>query len=169
MDQMWSPWRASWVAKNSAAERSNIFVDMLAEDADEKNLILWRGGLMFVVMNLYPYNNGHVLIVPNRKVENYSDLTLEEMSELSVVLGRVISWIDRALNPDGYNVGMNLGRAGGAGIPQHLHLHVVPRWSSDTSFMSTTSNIRVLPETLRDTYDRIRTVISETARAASDD
>jgi ATP adenylyltransferase len=159
---MWSPWRAAWVAKNSAAERSNIFVDMLAEDADEKNLILWRGRLMFVVMNLYPYNNGHVLIVPNRKVENYSDLTPDEMKELSVVLGQVLSWIDRALKPDGYNIGMNLGKAGGAGIPQHLHLHVVPRWSSDTSFMSTTSNVRVLPETLRDTYDRIRSVISET-------
>ena len=161
MDHMWSPWRSSWVANAAQEDRGNIFLRMLEEHNDEKNFILWRGERMFVVMNLYPYNNGHLLIVPNRRVEMYNELTEEEQTDLAATLRHVVEWIDAALNPDGYNIGMNLGRAGGAGIPQHLHMHVVPRWSADTSFMSSTADIRVIPETLRQTFERIRAVIPD--------
>ena len=158
---MWSPWRASWIAGSKNEDRSNIFSAILAENQDDENLILWRGDLTFVVMNIFPYNNGHVLIVPNRQVEHYVDLTVEEQTQIAATLNRVVRWIDSALSPEGYNIGMNLGKAGGAGIPKHLHLHVVPRWSADTSFMTSTAELRVLPESLRDTYERIRTVILE--------
>ncbi len=159
MDRLWSPWRASWVAGSSQEDRSDIFSSMLSENRDEENLILWRGDLMFVIMNLYPYNNGHVLVVPKRKVEHYTELSQEEQVQLAMTLNRVFLWLDAALGPEGYNVGMNLGKAGGAGIPKHLHVHIVPRWSADTSFMTSTAEVRVIPEALRETYERIRAVI----------
>lgn len=172
MERMWSPWRANHVA---TAERhpkdftaGTLFERLVAEGEDEKNLILWRGAHVFVIMNLYPYNNGHLLIVPYRAVEGYEELSRDEQIELAGTLDRCIRWLKAALGPEGFNVGMNLGKAAGAGIPDHLHLHVVPRWRGDTNFMPTIGEVKVLPEALEVTYRKLLSVIRAEGIPTSD-
>ncbi|MDZ4701415.1 MAG: HIT domain-containing protein [Rhodothermales bacterium] len=133
----------------------SLFARLAAEDEDEKNYIVWRGVHVFVIMNLYPYNNGHLLIVPYRTVAAYEELSRDEQIELAVTLDQCIRWLNEALCPEGFNVGMNLGKAAGAGIPDHLHLHVVPRWQGDTNFMPTIGEVKVLPEALDVTYRKL--------------
>jgi ATP adenylyltransferase len=137
------------------------------EENDEETLILWRGEDVFVIMNRYPYNNGHLLIVPYREVETYTALTPEEQTAIATTIDRCIRWLEEALDPEGVNVGMNLGAAAGAGIPDHLHVHVLPRWNGDTNFMTTTAETRVLPEDLSTTYDRLRAVVEDDATTAT--
>lgn len=166
MDRMWSPWRSEYVseaARRSPSDGASLFTTLLEEDNDAENLILWRGEHVFVIMNLYPYNNGHLLIVPYREVSAYTALTTEEQQAIATTIDRCIGWLEAALEPQGINVGMNLGSAAGAGIPEHLHMHVVPRWDGDTNFMSTTAETRVLPEDLSTTYERLRTVVEDPA------
>lgn len=163
-NRMWSPWRSEYIEEAARRERpaddeESLFARLAHEEQDEENLILWRGEHVFVLMNLYPYNNGHLLIVPYREVENYEDLTLDEQMALAQTIERCIRWIRYALDPEGFNVGLNLGEAAGAGIPEHLHVHVVPRWSGDTNFMSTTGDMRVIPEAIRTTYRKLRAAI----------
>jgi ATP adenylyltransferase len=125
-------------------------------DTDEEHLVVWRGKTAFVLMNLFPYNNGHLLIAPYRKVAQYVDLTEEERHELADVVALCQKWLDETLAPEGFNVGMNIGKASGAGIPGHLHVHVVPRWSGDTNFMPTVADVKVVPQSIQDTYARLR-------------
>jgi ATP adenylyltransferase len=170
MDRMWSPWRSEYVAdaaRRVPEEGTSLFTQLLNEDADAENLILWRGDHVFVIMNLYPYNNGHLLIVPYREVEAYDALNTTEQQAIAATIDRCMSWLRTALDPEGFNVGMNLGAAAGAGLPEHLHVHVVPRWSGDTNFMSTTGETRVLPEDLSTTYEKLQAAIEE-SDAASD-
>jgi ATP adenylyltransferase len=141
------------------AHDSSIFSRIARSDEDEANLVLWRGKTVFVLMNLYPYNNGHVLIVPFREVERYGDLDPNERLEIAETIAKVTKWIDGALQPEGYNIGMNEGTASGAGVPEHLHVHVVPRWSGDTNFMPTTGDVKVIPQSIEDSYRRIRAQI----------
>lgn len=161
---MWSPWRSKHINRSPVIEKqteeSSIFTRLAAENRDEANLILWRGRFVFVIMNLHPYNNGHLMIIPYREVSNYEDLSLEEQVELAASIERCIRWLKHALQPDGFNVGMNLGKAGGAGIPQHLHMHIVPRWSGDTNFMPTVAEVKVVPEALTDTYNKLLSTIA---------
>jgi ATP adenylyltransferase len=164
MDRMWSPWRSEYVSDAATRTRppsddASVFTRLVNEDNDAENLILWRGESVFVIMNLYPYNNGHLLVVPYREVERYTALTPAEQQAMATTADRCIRWLDIAFSPEGFNVGMNLGAAAGAGIPEHLHMHVVPRWAGDTNFMSTTAETRVLPEDLSTTYEKLRTVI----------
>ncbi len=163
MDQLWSPWRSAYIktANDRAAppEGESIFARLVAEDNDEENLILWRGSEVFVIMNLHPYNNGHLLVLPYRVVADYDALTDAERIALAQTVNRCIGWLRTALQPDGFNVGLNLGRAAGAGIPEHLHMHVVPRWEGDTNFMPATGSVKVIPESLTDTYNKIKAAI----------
>ena len=157
---MWSPWRSVHIGDRQEAgadSRSDesVFSRLVRQDNDRENLILWRGQTVFVIMNLYPYNNGHVMIVPYREVANYEDLTAEEQVEIAHTIQRCILWIKKGLSPEGFNVGINLGKAAGAGIPRHLHVHVVPRWHGDTNFMPTIGEIKVVPEALAETYDKL--------------
>ncbi len=164
MERMWSPWRSRHIERAHASaedEGGSLFARLLAEEQDEKNYILWRGPHVFVIMNLYPYNNGHIMIVPNRVVATYEALTVDEQVEMARVLDRCIRWLRHALRPEGFNVGMNLGLAGGAGIPDHLHMHVVPRWRGDTNFMPTIGDIKVVPEALENTYHKLRQAIRD--------
>ena len=159
---MWSPWRSEYVseaAKRTPTSGDSIFTTLLEEENDRENLILWRGDLVFVIMNLYPYNNGHLLIVPYSEVTSYRELDTAEQEAIAATIDRCMEWLDAAFSPEGFNVGMNLGPAAGAGIPEHLHVHVVPRWKGDTNFMSTTAETRVLPEDLSTTYEKLRVVI----------
>lgn len=166
MEHLWSPWRSRHLDASSSGtptpdDERTLFARLAAEDRDEENLIVWRGDLVFVIMNLYPYNNGHVMIVPYREVAAYDDLTDDEHVAIARTINRCIGWLRRALNPDGFNVGMNLGRAGGAGVPDHVHVHVVPRWTADTNFMPTVGHVKVLPESLEDTYRKLRAAIAQ--------
>jgi len=171
MDQMWSPWRSEYVAeaadRTPSEEGPSLFTRLANADDDEKHLILWRGELVFVILNLHPYNNGHLLIVPYREVAAYTDLSAEEQQAIAAAIDRCIEWQRRAFSPDGFNVGMNLGVAAGAGIPEHLHVHVVPRWSGDTNFMSTTGNVRVIPQDVQETYEALQQAIDSSDASGS--
>lgn len=161
MERMWSPWRSAHIERLSKGadglqRRDELFERIGKEDRDDENMVVWRGELVYVVMNLFPYNNGHLLVVPFRRVEEYDALTAEEQIEIARTIDRCIRWLREALDPDGYNVGMNLGIAAGAGVPEHLHVHVVPRWSGDTNFMPTTADMKVIPEAMQDTFRKLR-------------
>lgn len=163
MKRMWSPWRSRHIEKVSADGNygvSDIFVRIGNEpERDAENLVLWRGETLYVVMNLYPYNNGHLLVVPFRPVENYVDLTGEEQVEMARTLGHCTSWLSEALRPEGFNIGINIGIAAGAGIPNHLHAHVIPRWSGDTNFMPVAADVKVIPESMEETYRKLKSAV----------
>jgi len=133
-----------------------FFCEALAKSDDEATLILARGELAFVILNAYPYNPGHLMVASNRHVGDLEELTPEEMADAGALLRRSIRALRESSNPDGFNVGMNLGRVAGAGIPGHLHWHVVPRWNGDTNFMPVVGETKVLPELLSETYGRLR-------------
>lgn len=161
MKKMWSPWRSKHIESlplrpSTEGDGRSLFVRLAESGDDAENLIVWRGELVYVVVNRFPYNNGHLLIAPYRQVRDYDDLTRDEQVEMALTIDRCIRWLRTALNPDGFNVGMNLGEAAGAGVPDHLHAHVVPRWSGDTNFMPTVSDVKVIPEAMEDTYAKLR-------------
>lgn len=170
MDRLWSPWRSQHVdafdPATADADGRSLFARLAAEGRDADNLILWRGRHVFVLMNRYPYNNGHLMVVPYREVADYDALTPEEQVEMALTLHRCLGWLRQVLRPDGFNVGMNLGAAAGAGLPRHLHLHVVPRWQGDTNFMPVVGETKVIPEALHDTYARLRAVVEEASDAS---
>ena len=158
---MWSPWRSEHMERfidrhRPAGDLTGLFELIGQSDTDEEHLVVWRGKTTFVLMNLFPYNNGHLLIAPYRKVALYVDLTEEERHELADVVALCQKWLNETLGPEGFNVGMNIGKASGAGIPGHLHMHVVPRWSGDTNFMPTVADVKVVPQSIQDTYARLR-------------
>ncbi|MEA2446379.1 MAG: adenylyltransferase [Actinomycetota bacterium] len=133
-----------------------IFCDALAAGDDEKLLIIHRGPTAFVIMNAFPYNTGHLMIAPNRHAGELSELDEAERSDLMELTNRSIEVIKDAIGPEGFNTGMNLGRIAGAGVPGHLHMHVVPRWGGDTNFMPIVGRTKVLPELLADTAAKLR-------------
>ena len=133
-----------------------VFCDHLAEGDDEKANILYRGRKTFALLNAFPYNTGHLMVAPLRHAADVSDLDEAERAELFELTCRSVEVVRTALGAEGFNTGMNLGAAGGAGIPGHLHMHVVPRWSGDTNFMPVTGNTKVLPEMLADTYAKLK-------------
>ncbi len=162
MERLWSPWRAQHVEAfegDPRADGQTLFARLGASTDDAANLVVWRGQHVFALLNRYPYNNGHLLVVPYRAVADYDALTDDEQVELARTLARAIGWLRAAFAPDGFNVGLNLGEAGGAGLPDHLHLHVVPRWRGDTNFMPVVGEAKVIPESLEATYRKLRSVI----------
>ncbi len=166
---MWSPWRAHHVERTDRdtldGETQSLFSRLAAENDDDANFILWRGSSVFVILNKYPYNNGHLMIVPYREVATYEDLIPEEQVEMAHTIARCIRWLRTAFAPEGFNVGMNLGAAGGAGLPRHVHMHVVPRWNGDTNFMPTIGETKVIPEALSDTYRKLQAAMESDASA----
>jgi ATP adenylyltransferase len=125
------------------------------ENADEENYILHRAGRNFIIMNSFPYNPGHLLIAPSRHVATFEDMSLEELHEHLEVVSRSLRVLREAFSPAGFNVGTNIGRAAGAGIADHVHTHVVPRWQGDTNFMPVLTDTRIVPQALRDTYSQL--------------
>lgn len=158
MEQLWAPWRAQYFENHKG--EGCIFCDLPAMDDDAKTLILYRGEKSFVIMNAYPYAAGHLMVVPFRHVARLSALTTEERQEIMDLAARCESVITAAMNPEGFNVGFNLGRAGGAGVDAHLHCHIVPRWVGDTNFMPVIGGTRVINESLEDTYYKIKECFS---------
>jgi ATP adenylyltransferase len=154
MDRLWTPWRFEYI-RNADQAVSCVFCQILKETHDTANLVLFRGGTAFVVVNLFPYTSGHLLVVANRHISFLSDATSEELHEI-IQLGRQCEGaLRQEYHPHGYNMGFNLGRAAGAGIEHHLHMHVVPRWTGDSNFVSVVGETRVLPEELPNTYGRL--------------
>jgi ATP adenylyltransferase len=162
-ETLWAPWRMAYIERpeTGTGEGADIFVDLPAEDDDRKNLILHRGRTAFLMMNAYPYTNGHLLVAPFRKVADVTELTDEETLEIGQLVAKGVAWVRKAYRPDGFNLGVNMGRAAGAGIPQHLHWHVVPRWNGDTNFMTSVGDVRVMPQDLYESYDRLRAANDE--------
>lgn len=134
--------------------------DRVPKDQDDRqNLLLFRGRTAFVILNAYPYNSGHLMVAPYRHVADLEDLTEDEMLEVQKLLRDSIRWLKTAYQPEGFNLGVNLGRSAGAGIEGHLHWHVVPRWAGDTNFMPVLGETKVLPQSLEETYDLLREVV----------
>ncbi|MEW6065618.1 MAG: HIT family protein [Bacillota bacterium] len=159
MENLWAPWRSIYIGK---PQTGCIFCEKLNSDEDKENLVVYRGDKTFVIMNLYPYNNGHLLIAPKRHVGDITELTEEELLELNKMTRFMVQSLRRAFgNPHGFNIGMNLGKVAGAGIPGHLHVHIVPRWEGDANFMAVIGDTRVISEGLQRTYEKITWAITE--------
>ena len=154
MERLWTPWRLAYVTGDAKSEGC-VFCRAQHED-DAEPLIVFRGTVCFVILNLYPYNNGHLLILPNRHIASLAEATHEELVELIEFTRRAEIALNEAYAPHGLNVGVNLGKPAGAGILDHLHIHVVPRWNGDTNFMTIVGGTRVLPEELPQTAARLR-------------
>jgi ATP adenylyltransferase len=158
-ERLWSPWRMTYVRGGGDAGKGGcIFCDLPAqgEEHDRSNHLLARGELTFVLLNAFPYNPGHLMVAPYRHVGRYRDLTPEELAETMAFAGKAIGALEEDSGAHGFNLGMNLGQVAGAGIADHLHLHLVPRWGGDTNFMPVVGQTKVLPELLDETYQRLR-------------
>lgn len=158
MEHLHAYWRMEYVAQEKAPKDRRPFVDLPKSDDDKANLIVSREPFTFILMNRYPYNPGHLLVLPYREVADIEDLNKDERNcflESTIKAKRLLT---AAIKPDGFNIGVNLGEAGGAGIPKHLHLHVVPRWNGDTNFMPVVGSTRVLPLSLEAMWDRLKSV-----------
>ncbi len=155
MDHLWTPWRMEYIRAAADEDEPEGCVFCRIQGGFESERVLARSDLAFVVLNKFPYNPGHVLVVPARHVGDLEALTEEENADLQSLLQRSVRALREESEPQGFNIGMNLGHSGGAGIPDHLHWHVVPRWSGDTNFMTVVGKTRVLPELLADTHRRL--------------
>ncbi|PYR62892.1 MAG: HIT family hydrolase [Acidobacteria bacterium] len=164
MERLWSPWRLAYVTGTGSSDGC-IFCEACASTRPAPDdLVLIRGELAYVILNLYPYNNGHLMVVPNRHVGTLRAMTREELDELMRFTRHAEMALAEAYKPQGINVGINLGRPAGAGVVDHLHVHLVPRWTGDTNFMSVVGNVRVLPEELGETAQRLRPIFERLAR-----
>ncbi len=155
-DRLWTPWRMTYIRREPEGDQGCVFCKLAGEGADAANHILGRSSRCFAMLNAFPYNPGHLMIMPLRHVGEYAELTAEELAEMMALVGTAIRALDEAASPHGYNLGMNLGQVAGAGIADHLHLHLVPRWGGDTNFMPIVGQTKVLPELLAETYDKLR-------------
>ncbi|MDR7417539.1 MAG: HIT domain-containing protein [Armatimonadota bacterium] len=161
MRRLWAPWRLSYVASPPAP--GCVFCQAPQAGDDRSALIVYRAPLAYVILNRYPYNSGHLMVVPFRHVARLDHLTAEESQALIMLVSQAIQGLERAMSPDGFNVGLNLGRAAGAGIDDHLHVHVVPRWSGDTNYMPVLGDTKVLPQHLDETYAALASAMAATA------
>ena len=159
VDRLWAGWRAEYVESDAACSGAEacVFCRILAsDDPPESTYVVWRDDRCAAVLNAYPYTSGHLMVMPVRHVAGPDDLDAEEAAALWGAVAHAVRALRAAYRPDGLNLGANLGRAAGAGIPDHLHMHCVPRWAGDTNFMTTVAETRVLPESLPATYKKVR-------------
>ena len=154
MKQIWAPWRMEYIRMEKP--KGCVLCEKPGQDNDAKNHILYRGENNFVIMNIYPYNPGHLMIAPYRHVASLEELTDEELHEQFDIVSRSIKVLRQVFNPGGFNLGINIGKVAGAGIEDHIHTHVVPRWQGDTNCMPVISDVRVLPEALDETYQKLK-------------
>lgn len=155
MERLWAPWRMEFILNEKPPGCIFCLGEKVGDDEDKKRLILLRDSHTFVMMNRYPYTNGHLLISPYRHVGSIQDLQPDEMLQLFENVQRACRVMTASLCPQGFNIGINLGKAAGAGVDDHLHIHVVPRWVGDSNFMTVIADVRVMPENLAATYDKL--------------
>jgi ATP adenylyltransferase len=156
MEHLWSPWRLAYITGERTS--AGCVFCAAAADAGAASLIVFRGATCFVILNLFPYNNGHLMVIPNRHIATLAEATREERAELIELVTVAERALTEVFRPQGLNMGINLGRPAGAGILDHVHMHVVPRWNGDTNFMTVVGETRVLPEELPDTAAKLRPV-----------
>ncbi len=157
MNHLWTPWRMPYLQNPSpAVENGCIFCRKAQSRDDAAEHVLFRGQHVYVTLNLYPYNNGHLMIVPYRHTADLADLEPDALAELMIVTRQAVEVLGRAYRPQGFNIGLNLGTAAGAGIAEHIHQHVVPRWAGDTNYLTVVAQTRTIPEWIDDTYRRLR-------------
>ncbi|NLE65261.1 MAG: HIT domain-containing protein [Elusimicrobia bacterium] len=158
MDLLWAPWREQYVNESSCSSKRKkpcVFCSILKKKQDARHFIFFRSAHSFSVLNIYPFNGGHTLVIPQRHVADLSDLSPSERQDLMDLLLATKALLSRALKPDAFNVGANIGAMAGAGIPDHLHFHVVPRWRGDVNFMPALFGTKVMPVSLRTVYKRL--------------
>lgn len=155
MNYIWTPWRMKYIQENRD-EKGCIFCLAAAAEDGLENLVFYRGEGVFMILNRYPYTSGHIMCVPYVHVRHLQDLSREVRNELMESASKAVEVLQSVYEPEGFNLGLNLGDVAGAGIAEHLHMHIVPRWGGDTSFISTVGQTRVLPESLQETYRRVK-------------
>jgi ATP adenylyltransferase len=155
MEQLWAPWRMQYI--EGVDEGEGCFLcDAAAANCDREKLVLWSSERCVTVMNRFPYNNGHLLVAPTQHVGDFSDMSAEQLQAQMQMLQRCERNLRQVMAPDGFNIGLNIGRPAGAGVEDHLHWHIVPRWNGDTNFMAVTGATKVIPQALEDLWDRLR-------------
>jgi ATP adenylyltransferase len=155
MNYIWTPWRMKYIQDNRA-EQGCVFCLAAAREDGLDNLVFYRGEGVFMILNRYPYTSGHLMCVPFMHSDRLGDLAPEVRREMMDLVTKAVAVLETVYHPEGFNLGMNLGDVAGAGIAEHVHMHIVPRWGGDTSFISTVGETRVLPESLADTYQRVK-------------
>ena len=161
MKNLWAPWRMTYV-KGDDVEEGCFLCRTLNEDGkDEENYVLCRTALVFVIMNLFPYSNGHLMVSPRRHIGEFLELTEEERNELMRLIQLSVGFLSEAMGPHGYNIGINLGQAAGAGVAEHLHVHIVPRWTGDTNFMPILADVKLIPDHLDSTFRRLKVLFDK--------
>lgn len=158
MKVIWAPWRMDYILSDK--DQKCIFCELPKEERDRDNLILYRSTHNFVMMNRYPYNNGHILVAPYLHVPSFEELNDETLLDFMKVARHAVASIRKAFMPEGFNIGINIGTIAGAGMAEHMHLHMVPRWAGDTSFMTVFDEVRVIPEHIMSTYDKLFTAFN---------
>jgi ATP adenylyltransferase len=162
MEALHAPWRIEYIlGPKKSPDGGSIFTRIAQSSDDEGNYVIARGRSCFAMLNAYPYSGGHLMIVPYREVPDFDDLLDEELLELMKLTRRCQRALTKAMQPHGFNIGVNLGRVAGAGIEEHLHIHVVPRWAGDCNFMPVIANTGVVPEALKDTAAKLRTALAQ--------
>ncbi len=159
MERLWAPWRVKYLT--AAKPDECIFCAKAKAHNDAEDLVLWRGECGFVLLNLYPYNNGHLMVVPYEHVPSIEDLSVDVLTRLMEMVQKSMAVLRCAMHPDAFNVGLNIGAAAGAGIIEHVHIHVVPRWNGDTNFMPVLAGTRVVPDFLEHTYELLQQAARE--------
>lgn len=155
MDRLWTPWRFQYLSQAAQGNDSCVLCAVQESGDDAANLIVHRGPTCFALLNLYPYTSGHLMVVTRRHISLLSDASAEELSEMLQLAQRAQNALAEIYHPDGYNLGMNLGACAGAGVAGHLHLHLLPRWTGDSNFMSVVAETRIMPESLDQTYSKL--------------
>jgi ATP adenylyltransferase len=153
MERLWAPWRIDYILNEKPSDC--IFCVTSDQEQDRERLILYRTSLSFVMLNRYPYNNGHMMIAPFRHTADMNELSIAEMLDMFATLRLCRNVLEKTAVPQGFNIGINLGKAAGAGVDDHIHIHIVPRWNGDTNFMSVIGDVRVMPENLLNTYEKL--------------
>jgi len=160
MNRLWSPWRSKYIQSfedNNEFPEGETFISYAVKSKDDKeNLVVFRSKYSIIIMNKYPYNNGHLLVCPIREVNDLIMLEDDEFADINNTLKKSVEVIKKIFSPHGYNIGLNAGSAAGAGVPKHLHYHIVPRWNGDTNFMTTVSDMKVMSQSMEEAYELLK-------------
>jgi len=155
MDHLWSPWRMKYI-RGKSKTKGCVFCAAVKKSAEDKNLVVARGKHAYVILNKFPYTSGHIMVVPYAHIDTFEKMETKTSTEVMFLLRQSIKTIDKVYQPDGYNMGSNLGSVAGAGITDHIHFHLVPRWQGDTNYMTAIGGTRVLPEDLHETCEKLK-------------